>query len=180
MIFFKYVKLFLIFLFISCLYTKKLTQQESIEQENAFINFQDQNSLISLTLEKDFKYHHFLQENEKYYIFEWYDKSPNQDDLLYRLELRIFNSYSNYYNELKNPNYEAYFLKMCNCNINNKGWILLKNINARIFHYNLQNIYGISVHFNKDIYLIEVAILSKNYELAQKKLDFILKNLTIL
>jgi hypothetical protein len=69
---------------------------------------------------------------------------------------------------------------MCNCNINNKGWILLKNINARIFHYNLQNIYGISVHFNKDIYLIEVAILSKNYELAQKKLDFILKNLTIL
>ncbi len=180
MVIFKYVKLFLIFLFISCLYPKKLNQQENIEQENAFINFQDQNGLISLTLEKDYNYHDFLLENEKYYIFEWYDKSPNQDILLYKLELRIFNSSSNHYNDLKNSNYEGYFQKICNCIINNKGWILLKNINARIFHYNVQNIYGISVHFNKDIYLIQVAIFSKNYELAQKKLDFILKNLTIL
>jgi hypothetical protein len=167
------------FCFFYCVTGTKITNEEL--NRPSYFSFQDKDSLISLIVENGFNHHELLHENEKYYIFEWYDyQNQIEKKLMYRLEIRIFNHLSEYYNEIKNTDYESYFKKICNCIIQQKGWILLKSENVRIFHYKIDNIYGISAHLNRRNFLIQVAIFSQNNEVVQKKFDLILKNIQLL
>lgn len=182
---YKFISLILLLCILGSCIQKNTNIIKLENQNNDFYSFKDKDSLLLVLLEKGFQHHEFNHENEKYYIFEWYlsdnkQTEQNIQNLQYRLEIRVFNQNSIYYNDIKNPDYESFFYKICNCIINQKGWILLQDINARIFHYTIKNISGISVHLNKKNFLIQIAIFSKDYELAQKKLNFILKNIKLL
>ncbi len=144
--------------------------------------FQDKDQILKIEIDTNFNYHEIFHENEKYYIFEWYDNGNQKDEktLLKRLEIKFFKENSLFYNNILNPNYENFFKNICNCNLTQKGWISHKGKNLRIFHYKYEDLAGISMQWNEKNFLIDITVLSKNLEILNNEKKNILEHLTIL
>ncbi|MFN3605000.1 MAG: hypothetical protein ACK4UJ_09850 [Leptonema sp. (in: bacteria)] len=164
--------LYLVFVISNCTQNNQLIQIKP--EENEFVIFKDDDSLIQLELEKNFEFQKSIQENEKYYIFRWYKElkekesekeKPSKKELLYKLEIRIFTKNSNFFGDVLQPNYEAGFLKFCKCSILQKSWLFLKGTNAREYQYQMENRSYVSLHFNEKDFLIQIEGSSEKYDL---------------
>lgn len=172
--------LFLIIFFIlilNCREKKTKIKSTSDSLIKDTLTFKDEDSLIELELNQGYEFNKFSKENEKYYIFEWYQNTEQGKKLLHKLELRIFSEKSVYYGQVIQPNYEIGFLKFCNCTIFQRGWIFIKNTNAREYHYKTGNFTAISLHFNQKNFLIQLEAVSENDDLLVKFWQKIIKEI---
>lgn len=175
---FLFILLFSAFLTFNC--REKKISNEFISSDNLgkdTITFKDEDSLIELVLDQGYEFSKLSKENEKYYIFEWFQITEQEKKILYKLELRIFSEKSSYYGQVIQPGYEIGFLKFCNCNIFQRGWIFIKNTNAREYYYKMGNFTGISLHLNQKNFLIQLEAISENNELLVKFWQKIIKEI---
>ncbi len=177
-----FIVLILSFVFVFCKKEDNIISNIEIQPFEQRFVFQDKDQILKIEIDTNFNYHEIFHENEKYYIFEWYDikKQKEEEKLLKRLEIKFFNENSSYYNKILNPNYENFFKSICNCNFTQKGWISHKGKNLRIFHYKYEDLAGISIQWNEKNFLIDITILSKNIEILNNEKKIILEHLTIL
>ncbi|MCS7205362.1 MAG: hypothetical protein NZ853_06675 [Leptospiraceae bacterium] len=158
------------------------TLKDSLNILSSKQTFIDEERVISLELEPNFRNTITKIGFSNIYDFEWLSKSSSTDEkLLYRIQIKVSREGDTQFKDIRKPDFEFDFSKECQgCIIEKKGWIFVKNKNARLFQYRQSNWFFLSIHLNHQSHYVEILISSEDKEKTTEKWEDLKKDIQFL